>query len=176
MLRAGSDGHVTLVAMPPSGEVFLVRDFDDVLWLISPPGAGGPERVDDEVVERALTDHGFELIDESFAGWEQLDRERQRRAGIGAPVARVDVDGFDVEDVERVLHTAERWRARGQTLRARRIAHRLLDAPVVLTDTALHHRLVRFLQQLDETPPSMPAPVADPGQADVRARMSLVAP
>jgi len=161
--------------MPASGEVFLVRDFDDVLWLISPPGAGGPERVDDEVVERAVTDHGFELIGQRFDSWEELDGERQRRAGIGAPEARVDVDSFDEEDVERVLRTAERWRSDGHGPRARRIAHRLLDAPVLMTDPALHRRLARFLQRLDETPVSVPRTVVDPRLAAARERMSLVA-
>lgn len=56
--------EVTLVAMPPSGEVFLARDSDGLLWLVSPPGAGGPERVDEDIVARAIADHGFERIDE----------------------------------------------------------------------------------------------------------------
>jgi len=144
MLHANADRSVTLVAMPPSGEVFVARDSEGVLWLVSPPGAGGPERVDEEVVERAVADHGFQVIEQRFDGWEELDAERQRRAGAGLAPIEVDVEGFDAEDVERVLRALDRCRVRGQIPRARRVGHRLLEAPVLKSDDELFGRVVAF--------------------------------
>jgi len=166
-----SDRRVTLVAMPPSGEVFLARDSDGVLWLVSPPGAGGPERVDEDIVERAVADHGFELIEERFDGWAQLDAERQRRAGQGLDAVHVDVERFDAEDVEGVLHALERCRLRGQVPRARRVAHRLLQAPVVRIDDTLYDRVVDFLQELDASPASVPSAVTEPVKQAARERV-----
>jgi hypothetical protein len=130
-MQAPEQHRVTLVAMPPSGEVFLARDGDGVLWLIPAPGAGEPERVDGEIVERAVVDHGFERVEESFATWALLDEERQRRAGIGLTPVTVDFERFDRADVERLLGALGRARGRGQVARARRFAHRLLAAPVL---------------------------------------------
>lgn len=98
-------GDVTLVAMPPSGEVFIARD-GDALWLVPPPGAGGPQRIDAETAARAVGDHGFDLIEESFASWAELDTERQRRAGIGLAAVKIDVERFDAEDVSRPAASA----------------------------------------------------------------------
>ena len=106
MRRGDGNGQVTLVAMPPSAEVFIARD-DGVLWLVSPPGAGGPERVNEEIVERAVAQHGFERIDQDFDGWAELDAERQRRAGEEMPEVQVDLEHFDAEDVEGLLGALE---------------------------------------------------------------------
>jgi hypothetical protein len=148
--------RITLVAMPPSGEVFLARDGNGVLWLIPPRGAGRPEPVDEEIVERAVVDHGFDLIEESFDTWEMLDADRQRRAGEELTPAQVDFSHFDGEDVRRLVRALARARDRGQVSRARRFAHRLLDAPVVRGDHTLLDRIVSFLRELDDIP--VPAP------------------
>jgi len=140
---------VTLVAMPPSGEVYIVRDHDGAQWLIQPPGAGSPEPVTDEVVERAVIDHGFDRIEQSFDTWAQLDAERQRRAGTGLTAMRVDVEHFDSEDVRQMMRALQRCPQRGEILRARRVAHRLLRAPVILDDLGLYRGLVQFLEELD---------------------------
>lgn len=166
-------GQVTLVAMPPSGEVFLARDSDGLLWLVSPPGAGGPERVDDDIVARAIADHGFERIDEQFAGWAELDVERQRRAGLGMPPIQIDVGRFDAEDVERVMRALQRYRLAGQVPRARRVAHRLLQAPVLQTERALYERVVAFLVKLDATPTVTPEAVVDEQRLAARQRVRL---
>lgn len=159
--------------MPASGEVFITRDSDGHLWLILPRGAGGPKRIDDDTVEQAIAGHGFARIEQQFEGWEALDRERQRRAGLGAPSAEVDVAEFDAIDVERVLGTAERWGREGKTGSARRLCHRLLEAPVLLREPALHGRLVRFLQQLDAVQVSFPT--TDPAPSAWEERMSVAA-
>jgi hypothetical protein len=167
-------GDITLVAMPPSGEVFIARD-DDAMWLVQPPGAGGPQRIDEETVARAVADHGFDLIEERFAGWAELDAERQRRAGIGLATVNIDVEGFDAEDMRGVLRALERFRRRGQTGRARRVAHRLLEAPVVRLDDELYERVVALLRDLDDEHLSLPVPTADPRRREARERLQLVA-
>lgn len=151
--------EVTLVAMPPSGEVFIARDDDGVLWLIPPPGAGEAERVEQEVVERAVVDHGFDRIEQGFATWELLDAERQRRAGIGLEPTQVDFTRFDAEDVDRLLRALDRARGAGQVARARRFALRLLQAPIVSSDADLLSRVAGFLLELDTIPPSAPPSV-----------------
>jgi hypothetical protein len=173
-MQAPEQHRVTLVAMPPSGEVFLARDGDGVLWLIPAPGAGEPERVDGEIVERAVVDHGFERVEESFATWALLDEERQRRAGIGLTPVTVDFERFDRADVERLLGALGRARGRGQVARARRFAHRLLAAPVLRGDDELYERVVGFLLELDEIPASAPPTIADepePERLPARARV-----
>lgn len=167
-------GDITLVAMPPSGEVFIARD-GDALWLVSPPGAGGPQRIDDETAARAVCDHGFDLIEESFAGWAELDAERQRRAGIGLADVKIDIEGFDAEDVHGVLRALERFRQRGQIPRARRVAHRLLEAPVVRTDDELYTSVVALLRELDDERVSLPARTTDPRRREALERLQLVA-
>lgn len=157
--------------MPPSGEVFLARDGDGVLWLIPPPGAGTPERVDEEIVERAVVDHAFDLVEESFDTWALLDAERQRRAGIGLEPVQVDFSTFDAGDVDRLLGALGRARDRGQVVRARRFATRLLRAPVVLTETGLVDRIADFLLALEEIPASVPSSIArEPEPERVAAR------
>ncbi len=163
---------VTLVAMPPSGETFLARDSEGVLWLIRPPGAGGPQRADEEVVEIATARHGFERIEQDFAGWEALDAERQRRAGLRAP-AEIDVEAFDATDVDRVLAIADRWRREGDVERPRRVAHRLLEAPIVREDDGLFKRLTSFLRELDEVRGTTPPAVVDEQRAAARRRLRL---
>ena len=169
--------RVTLVAMPPSGEVFIARDNDGVQWLIPPPGAGQPKQIGDEVVERAVVDHGFERVEVSFASWDLLDAERQRRAGEGLIPVQVDFARFDTDDVDRLLGALARARRRGQIVRARRFAHRLLEAPVVLRDVELHGRVVSFLLELDDIPTSAPPTVSgapNPERLAARKRVHVL--
>jgi len=167
-------GEVTLVAMPPSGETFIARDAQGVLWLVAPPGAGGPEVITDDVMTRAIADHGFDVVDEQCANWAELDDVRQRRTGtIDGPV--LEVERYDAVDVRRVLTTIERLRTDNKVGRARRIAHVLLRAPVVREDSELYLTIVELLQQLDEAPVfHVPAPSTDPQKVSARRRMSLV--
>jgi len=175
MRRGDVNGQVTLVAMPASGEVFIARD-DGVLWLVSPPGAGGPERVDEEIVERAVAHHGFERIEQDFDGWAELDAERQRRAGEGMPEVQVDLEHLDAEDVAGLLGALERARDRGQVPLARRAALRLLTSPVVRHDDDLYGRVLGFLEELDASATaSTPAAVAEPKRQEARERLRLVA-
>jgi hypothetical protein len=173
-MRRGSGKTYILLAMPPSGEVFVARDTDGRLWLITPPGGGGPIEIDDTQLQRAVAEHGYERIDRGFASWEELDRERQRLAGLVAPATEVDVASFDIEDVERVLNTARRRQREGHSSQARRIALRLLEAPVLLTVPDQHAAVVKFLQDLDATPAALP-PSSRDAYAARRARMALVA-
>lgn len=166
-------GGITLVAMPPSGEVFIARD-GNTLWLVPPPGAGARHPIDERTAARAVADHGFDLIEESFASWDELDAERQRRAGIGLAAVKIDVERFDASDVRGVLRALQRFRRRGQSARARRVAHRLLEAPVVRHDDVLYAAVVALLQDLDDEHVSLPAPPADPRQQELRRRMQLV--
>lgn len=170
MPPADTSRLVTLVAMPDSGEVFIVRDDNGAVWLIQPPGAGDPELITNGVVERAVVDHGFERIEESFTSWAQLDAERQRRAGVGLTPRGVDVERFDSEDVAQVMRALQRCRRRGQIVRARRVAHRLLRAPVLQRDLGLYRGLVEFLEELDAIPPSPPFSVVDDASERMPAR------
>ena len=171
---------VTLVAMPPSGEVFVARDHDGVLWLIPPPGAGEPQRVNEEIVERAVVDHGFDRVDQRFASWALLDAERQRLAGEGLTAMQVDFTRFDADDVVRLVAALGRARDKGQVPRARRFAHRLLEAPVVRREDELYDRVVGFLLELDAITPPVPltivdADAAEPERMPARARVHSLA-
>jgi len=175
MHGAAPNRTFTLVAMPPSGEVYIARDNDGTQWLIQPPGAGDPEPVTDEVVEQAVIDHGFDRIEQSFETWDELDAERQRRAGIGLTAMRVDVERFDAEDVRQMMRALRRCRQRGEILRARRVAHRLLRAPVILEDDVQYRALVQFLEELDAVPsPALLIPTNDEDSERAPARRRVL--
>lgn len=167
---------ITLVAMPPSGEVFIMRDGDG-LWLVPPPGAGDWQPIDEETVARAVADHGFDLIEETFAGWEELDAERQRRAGVGLAAVEIDVERFDAADVRGVLRSLNRFRRHGEADRALRVASRLLEAPVVRGDDDLYASVLALLRQLvDErvSPPAAPdARVSPPTRPDAHLEAAI---
>lgn len=176
-MSVASSRSVTLVAMPPSGEVFIVRDHDGAQWLVQPPGAGDPELVTDKVVERAVIDHGFDRIEESFETWKHLDADRQRRAGIGHTAMHVDVERFDAEDVRQMMRAMRRCRQRGEIPRAVRVAHRLLRAPVLREDLELFEELVAFLDELDAIPAAtVPTAIdVEPDRIPARARVHSLA-
>lgn len=167
-------GPFALVAMPPSGEVFVVEDGVGQLWMCS-PHVREPERIEADVLSRAIADHGFERVDRAFESWSELDAERHRLAGLAFPSVQLDVDSFDRVDVERVLRSAGRFRDRGQVARARRIAYRLLETPIVWRDHELRHELIRFLQDMEGTTAPVPETVTDPRKRAARERVMPLA-
>lgn len=44
-------GSFLLLAMPPSGEIFLATDAYGTTWLVHPPGAGGPDKINPAAVK-----------------------------------------------------------------------------------------------------------------------------
>ena len=92
---------IILVAMAPSGETFITRDSSGRLWLHQPEGAGGAGPIDETSAMRAVADHGFEPVDRQFADWASLDDFRPRRAAQATPAVVVDINAFDLEDVDR---------------------------------------------------------------------------
>jgi len=117
--------HVELVAMAPSGETFIARDPEGVLLLFAPTGPA--VAIDDATVDRAVA-AGFDRVEASFGSWRELDRERQRRAGLLRRDVQVDVTSWDVERVRRTLARMEGWVDEGRTTGARRVLHELLRA------------------------------------------------
>ena len=74
-----------------------------------------------------------------------------------------------------MLRALERFRRRGQTARARRVAHRLLEAPGVRGHDELYASVLALLHELDDEHVSLPAPSADPLVREALERMQLVA-
>ncbi|MBE2318438.1 hypothetical protein DVA67_020825 [Solirubrobacter sp. CPCC 204708] len=166
----------TLVAMPPSGETYIARDDHGVLWLITPPGVPGPERIDTVVLRRAVAEHGFERIDRVCDSWADVDRARQELATTLELPQRDELEEFDAEDLRRVLRHAARMHVQGDVLRPRRVAHSLLRAPAAKADDEVYTAILDFLEQLDNAPLLTPAvaPPADAQKAEARQRMLLV--
>ena len=146
--------RIALLAMAPSGETYLARDHIGRIWLMPPRGAGEPEVVDVDVVDRAIAYGGFDQIDEEFDSWPDLDRFRQERAALVVPDVIVDRDRLDAEDVCEMVAVVRRWIDDGERGQARRATFALLRLPVALDDAALHERLVTILEELDQ--PAMP--------------------
>ncbi len=168
-----SHNGLTLVAMPPSGETFVVRDQEGELLLVHPPGAGEPERIDEATVRRSLSEGGFVRIDERFESWAALDAERQRRAALARRGTDVALDQLDASDVERLLRTATRWCRAGRVPSARRLAQQLLRAPAVEADRGLRLQVLELLDGLvaiEERPPLL---ASDPLYRRARERMAL---
>lgn len=150
-------GSVTLLVMPPSGETFLARDAFGTVWLVHPPGAGGPEKVAPSAVDEAVARHGWDRVEESFGSWAELDTARQERVAAGGPRRPVDVSRYDEHDVRRVLRVVSSWLAAGDPVRGRPALHRLLrDAPVVREDDQLYVEVTELLVRLDQVPPTPP--------------------
>ncbi len=151
--------QITLLAMAPSGETFLARDERGQVWLYQPLGAGAPEIVSESLVERAVADHGFDRIDQSFASWQALDEFRQRRAIRLAERVTVDRDALTLDDVERLLKVAHRWLQDGETGRASRLLTSLLRLPSVRADAPMNDRLLSLLETLAAPPRVVPRPL-----------------
>ncbi len=140
---------VNLVAMSRSGATLLVRDRTGRLWLYPPEAAGTPRVVDPEAAAQIIARADLEEIQQELPGWQELEAYRQQKAAELAPDPMVDLDDLDAEDAERLLETADRWITAGESERARRLAIRLLRAPVALNDPSVRERLVSMLERLE---------------------------
>ena len=168
------DAGITLLAMPRSGEILLVRDAAGTTWLIHPPGAGEPEIVTEDVVGEAVARHGWDRVDETFPSWAELDVARQRRVAETAPQGRVDVSRFDAEDVRRVVGIVSAWLRSGEVNRGRRALHRLLrDATIIRRDEQLFSAVTEMLTELDDVPPRPPLQFRSATVGDERRKTAL---
>jgi hypothetical protein len=152
---ADNPGRFTLLAMPPSGEIFLATDAYGTTWLVHPPGAGGPDKISASAVgatiEEAVARHGWDRVEQSFPSWAKLDSARQRRAAKANPQRRHGVATFDEHDVRRVLRVVTSWMTEGDPARGRPALHRLLrEAPVVRSNDELYEEVNRLLLRLDQ--------------------------
>jgi len=139
------DGReLRLLALAPSGETYFV-EIDGVAWLMRPPGAGGARSVDPSVVDRAVTNHGFERVDRTFERAEDLDAFRNEVAARIAPDEATRPESFDEDDVRRLLGVARRWRAADDP-RAGRLLSRLLEAPAALANRDLLLEIAELLK------------------------------
>jgi hypothetical protein len=148
---------LVLLAMAPSGETFLVRDRQQTIWLVLPPGAGLPQQASSEDVDEAVARHGWDRIEREYASWSDLDSGRQQLVASHGPQPRVDVSRFDAADVRRVLGVVADWRQRGDAVRGRRVLHRLLrEAPIVRQQDDLFDAVNEALTELDTMSPEPP--------------------
>jgi hypothetical protein len=170
---------LVLLAMAPSGETFLVRDRQQTIWLVLPPGAGLPQQASSEDVDDAVAGHGWDRIEREYPSWADLDAGRQQLVASRGPQARVDVSRFDAEDVRRVLGVVAGWRQGGDIVRARRVLHRLQrEAPVVRQQDELYVAINEALDELDAMSPE-PPPIAlrstnDPRYIEARDRLQIL--
>ena len=165
---------IILVAMAPSGETFITRDSGGRLWLHQPEGAGGAGSIDEARARRAVADHGFEPVDREFADWASLDEFRQQQAAQVTPAVVVEVDAFDLEDVDRLLAVGRDWKDEGDLTGAWRLVVELLRVPAVRADAATHETLVGFLAELSK-PEDGPSPAStSPVKARARERWHQV--
>src|SRR4051794_9434772 len=165
---------IILVAMAPSGETFITRDSGGRLWLHQPEGAGGAGPIDQESALRAVADHGFEPLDREFADWASLDDFRQERAAQVTPAVVVNVNAFDLEDVDRLLAVGRDWKDEGDLTGAWRLVRELLRVPAVRADATALETLADFLAELSK-PQDGPPPVStSPAKARARERWQRV--
>jgi len=165
---------ITLLAMAPSGETFITRHGRGRVWLHQPEGAGGAGPIADTVVERAVADHGFDRIDQDFETWAALDEFRQARAARVTPPVVVDRDALDLDDVRWLIGVGERWRAKGEGARARRLVLELMRVPAVLGDAESHELLVTCLEQVDEPPIVVASAPSSPLKARAQERWQVL--
>jgi hypothetical protein len=167
-------GRFTLLAMPPSGEIFLATDAYGTTWLVHPPGAGGPDKISPAAVEatiqEAVARHGWDRVERSFASWSELDTARQRLVGEIYPLPPLEVSDFDEQDVREVLEVVRSWLVAGDSARGRPALHRLLrEAPVVRRDDELFEEVTSLLLRLDEEtnpPPFSTATLGNGSRSD----------
>lgn len=176
---SSSGGSLTLVAMPRSGETFLVRDASGTLWLVPPDGAGEPMAVDESAVEDAVRRHDWDLIDVAFDTWAALDADRQRRAAELAPGRDIGIADYDAVDVRRILDGARDAAGAGDHAGARTMLHRLLrEVDLVREDGELFDTITSMLVELDSAsrrPPRRDLAGIRPEHRDRARRLDLVA-
>lgn len=143
-------GELRLLALAPSGETYIV-EIGGRTWLVQPPGAGGSRVVDETVVERAVSEHGFDRVDRVFHSAEDLDAYRNEVAARIAPEFATRPESYDADDVRRLLVVAKRWRA-NRDPRGVPLVRSLLQTPVVATNAEL---LSEIAALLDPGPPDL---------------------
>ena len=150
-------GLVTLVAMPRSGETFLVRDASGTLWLVPPAGAGTALAVDDSAIDEAVRRHNWDRIDAAFDSWEALDTDRRARAAQLAPLRNTGVADYDAEDVRRIIDGARGRLEAGEVGAARAMLHRLLREVRTARDSNdLYDEIMGLLAHTDSASPRPP--------------------
>jgi len=143
---------MTLVAMPRSGETFLVRDASGTLWLFPPDGAGESVVVGESAIEEAVRRHNWDRIDATFDTWQALDADRQRRAAALAPGRDIGIADYDAVDVRRILDGARATAQEGEPAAARTMLHRLLrEVTLLREDDGLYDEVMDLLVDLDTT-------------------------
>jgi hypothetical protein len=141
-----ASGPVVLVAMPRSGETFLMRDAAGTLWLFPPEGAGQPKVVGESAIDDAVRRNDWGRIDAEFDSREALDADRQRRAAQLAPGRDIGIADYDAEDVQRILAGARNSIDEGDTEVARTMLNRLLsEVRLVQNDSGLRDEIVALL-------------------------------
>lgn len=138
---------VELVAMAPAGDVFFVRRADGDVWLVPPPATAEPRLASVREVEDALARHDFDVVQESFPSWAELEDRLQQRAGWVTPDVVVDVQEFDEDDVRDVLEFVEEWIDQGHVRAADDTLIELVDARAVRRSDQLSQRVQALLRR-----------------------------
>jgi len=171
-------GFITLVAMPRSGETFLVRDASGTLWHFPPAGAGEATAVSESAIDEAVRRHNWDRIDATFDTWGALDADRQRRAAALAPGRDIGIVDYDAVDVRRILSGACARAQAGEPGAARAMLHRLLrEVTLVREDCELHDEITQLLMDLDVTsrrPPRRDLAGVRPEYQELARRLELV--
>lgn len=171
-----SNATVALLAMPPSGETYFVRDQCDTVWLIHPPGAGEPTISTLDDVKEAVALHDWNRVDQSFANWEDLDRTRQVLAAAVSGHRRLDLARFDRFEITRLLNRHSDPRTDEQIRRATIIVSRLLhEAPLVREVDEIFFQATTLLNRLlsNRPTPQTTDPQSSSRRSRAYARMEL---
>ncbi|MFF1389107.1 hypothetical protein [Rhodococcus erythropolis] len=169
---------VTLIAMPPSGETFFVRDGFGITWLVRPPGAGIPLRSDTESAERAVSHQSWDRIDRLFDSWSALDEYRKHAAEKVSAGREIDLSRFSHNEVDRILTRHATPNTPEEIRRARIIVARLInECTIVHENDELREYATQTLLNLvsiQELPPQLKRPTFD-RRTEAYARMNIMA-
>ncbi len=127
-----------LVAMAPSGDVFISQLENGRFWLHLPHSVrgGGPlERAD---VDRIVLNASLDLVDLTFNTWKELDAARLRRAADGVVEVVHDADEWTAYDAQQAVETVDEWIAGGDLESVGALCRQLLALDVVRHDDALY--------------------------------------
>ena len=163
--------RVELVAMAPSGEVYVTRVYDDrsgsATLYLHRPRPDGAVPITEEELDLAVLDVGMAVVGEAFDGWVDLERGRQAlipRAEL-PPVVR------NVREVRRQLPAMRRHAVdTGHTESVLDLAMSLLELADVRADEELVAQVlavVRTARQVSR--PSGPHPVSSEPGSDIAA-------
>ncbi len=160
--------RLTLLASSPAGTTLVLRDRAGRLWLYPPVAAGQPRELDVEQAERVIAHGELERVERTFGSWAELDAFRQARAAAATPQEAVDVEKFDLQDVELMLGVARELLSEGESERARLLVLRLLRAPAAKSDRDAYEQLLDFLEGLER--PSLSPAAQPPSSYQQKAR------